>query len=115
MGASSVCRQHLRPAGRSRSLSTRSDDKHASFARASMTRTPCVISVADHAGWAHMVCVSARENVPAVVERRRVTLIDAGLPTLPYHHESLALQEAEANALIARVRRSIASCASRAL
>jgi hypothetical protein len=74
-----------------------------------------VISVADHAGWAHMVCVSAAGNVPAVVERRRVALIDAGLPTLPYHHESLAMREDEANALIARVRRSIAECSSRAL
>jgi uncharacterized protein YraI len=56
-----------------------------------MGRTPCVISVADHAGWAHIVCVSAPGNVPAVVERRRVTLIDAGLPTLPYHHETLRM------------------------
>jgi hypothetical protein len=80
-----------------------------------MTRTPCVISVADHAGWAHLVCVAAPGNMPAVVERRRVTLIDAGLPTLPYHHESISMREDEANALIARVRRSIAGCTSRAL
>jgi len=75
----------------------------------------CVISVADHAGWAHVVCVAAPGRVPAVVERRRMTLIDAGLPTLPYHHESLAMRETDANALIARVRRSIAACTSRAL
>ena len=80
-----------------------------------MTRTPCVISVADHAGWAHLVCVAAPGNMPAVVERRRVTLIDAGLPTLPYHHESIGMREDEANALIARVRRSIAGCTSLAL
>jgi hypothetical protein len=80
-----------------------------------MTRTPCVISVADHAGWAHLVCVAAPGNMPAVVERRRVTLIDAGLPTLPYHHESISMREDEANAQIARVRRSIAGCTSRAL
>jgi hypothetical protein len=53
--------------------------------------------------------------MPAVVERRRVTLIDAGLPTLPYHHESIGMREDEANALIARVRRSIARRTSRAL
>jgi hypothetical protein len=76
---------------------------------------PCVISVADHAGWAHVVCVAAPGHVPAVVERRRVRLIDAGLPTLPYHHESLAMQEDAANALIARVRQSIAANTSRAL
>jgi hypothetical protein len=76
---------------------------------------PCVISVADHAGWAYVVCVAAPGDVPAVVARRRVRLIEAGLPTLPYHHESLAMREDEANALIARVRRSIAACTSRAL
>lgn len=80
-----------------------------------MKLTPCVISVADHAGWAYVVCVAAPADVPAVVERRRVTLIDTGLPTLPYHHESLGMPENEANALIARVRRSIARCTSRAL
>jgi len=42
-----------------------------------MKLTPCVISVADHAGWAHVVCVAAPGHVPAVVERRRVMLIDA--------------------------------------
>src|SRR5207245_266020 len=43
------------------------------------------------------------------------TLIEAGLPTQPYHHESLGLSEGEANALVARVRRSIAACTSQAL
>jgi hypothetical protein len=76
---------------------------------------PCVLSVADHAGWAHFVCVAAHGNVPAVIERRRVATIDDGLPTMPYHHESLGLGEDEANALIARVRRSITRCTSRAL
>src|SRR5262249_62282569 len=74
---------------------------------AKMKRTPCVISVADHAGWAHAVCVAAAGGVPAVVERRRLTLIDAGLPALPYHHESSPMPEDEGNALIARGRPSI--------
>jgi hypothetical protein len=80
-----------------------------------MKPTPCVISAADHAGWAHLICVAAPGNVPAVVERRRVTLIDQGLPTMPYHHESLGMSVEEADALIARVRRSIAHHATRAL
>lgn len=80
-----------------------------------MKRTPCVIGVADHAGWAHIVCVAARDNVPAVVERRRVETIDAGLPTMPYHHESLRMGVDEANALIARVRRSIETRSSSAV
>ncbi len=78
-------------------------------------RAPCVLGVADHAGWAHVVCVAAPTGVPAVVERRRLTLIDAGLPTLPYHHETLAMREDDANALIARVRQSIARCTEQAL
>ena len=78
-------------------------------------RPPCVISAADHAGWAFIVCVAAPHGVPAVVERRRVSTIDRNLPTMPYHHESLTMRENEANALIARVRRSIAARTTRAL
>jgi hypothetical protein len=80
-----------------------------------MKGVPCVVSVAEHAGWAHLVCVAAVGDVPAVIERRRVTLIDAGVPTQPYHHESIGMKEEEANALIARVRKSIAAHASLAL
>ena len=76
---------------------------------------PCVVSVAEHTGWAHLVCVASQNRVPAVVERRRVTLIDAGLPRQPYEHDSTALREDEADALIAQVRRSIAARAADAL
>ena len=68
-----------------------------------MRRAPCVVSVAEHTGWAHLVCVSARGNVPEVIERRRVTLIDRGLPTQPYEHDTRAMREDEATDLIARV------------
>jgi len=74
-----------------------------------MRRAPCVVSVAEHTGWAHVVCVAVRGQAPAVIERRRVALIDPGLPTLPYHHDTTAMREDEANALIAQVRRSIAA------
>src|SRR5262249_23688302 len=80
-----------------------------------LTPLPCIVSAAEHAGWAHLVCVSAPADVPTVVERRRVTLIDAGLPTMPYHHESLAMRVDEADTLIVRVRESIARRASDAL
>jgi hypothetical protein len=80
-----------------------------------LTAAPCVVSVAEHAGWAHVICVAAAGNAPTVIERRRVTLIDAGLPTLPYHHDTIGMREDEANALIARVQRSIASCTAREL
>jgi hypothetical protein len=80
-----------------------------------MRPSPCVVGAAEHAGWAHLVCVAAPGKVPAVIERRRVTLIGTGLPTQPYHHDSIGMREDEANALIARVRTSIATCTLRAL
>jgi hypothetical protein len=80
-----------------------------------MRSAPCVVSVAEHAGWAHLVCVATSGLAPAVIERRRVTLIDSGLPRQPYEHESVGMTESEANALIARVRRSIAARTALAL
>ena len=77
-----------------------------------MRTAPCVISVAEHAGWAHVVSVAAPGQMAAVVGRRRVTLIEAGLPTLPYHHDTIGMREVDANALIARVQRSVAKCTS---
>jgi hypothetical protein len=76
---------------------------------------PCVVSVAEHTGWAYVVCVAARGGVPAVIERRRVTVIDRGLPTQPYEHDTLAMREDDAQDLIARVHTSVASCTNKAL
>ena len=81
----------------------------------SVRPSPCVVSVAEHIGWAHLVCVAAHGHVPAVIARRRVVLIDQGLPTMPYEHETTAMREDEANAVIARVRQSIAARTSDAL
>ena len=40
-----------------------------------MKGVPCAVSVAEHAGWAYVVCVAASgAAVPAVIARRRVTL-----------------------------------------
>jgi hypothetical protein len=73
-------------------------------------RTPCVLGVSEHTGWAHVVCVAVlRGSRPAVIERRRITLIEAGLPTMPFEHESRAMTEDAANAMIAQLRRSIAA------
>jgi hypothetical protein len=78
-------------------------------------RAPCVVSVAEHTGWAHLVCVAAHGRVPAVIERRRVTLIDPGLPTQPYEHDTMAMREDEAEDLIARVQKSVSACSVRVL
>jgi hypothetical protein len=74
-----------------------------------------VLGVADHTGWAHVVCVSARDRRPFVVTRRRIVLIDRGLPTLPYEHETRALRPDEAQALVASVQTSIAFNTDRAV
>lgn len=83
-----------------------------------MKGVPCVVSVAEHAGWAHVICVAASgaaAAVPAVIARRRVVLIDPGLPTMPYEHDSVGMKEEDAEALIARVRRSISARSTLAL
>lgn len=80
-----------------------------------MMRVPCVISASEHAGWAHVLGVAAAGHVPRVIGRWRLTLIEAGLPTLPYHHDSIGMREDDANALIGRVQRSIADCSAREL
>ena len=80
-----------------------------------MSRLPSVLGVADHTGWAHVVCVSARDRRPFVVTRRKIALIDPGLPTLPYEHDTMAMRPDEAQALVASVRKSIAANTDRAL
>src|SRR4051794_900876 len=80
-----------------------------------MRPSPCVVAVAEHTGWAHLVCVAARGSVPVVVARRRVALIDDGVPTMPFEHETTAMREDEADAVIARVRKSIGARTSDAL
>ena len=42
-------------------------------------------------------------------------LIDPGLPTMPYHHDTVGMGEAEANALIARIRQSVEARTAREL
>jgi hypothetical protein len=71
---------------------------------------PVVVGVADHNGWAILVSAAAINGEPIVVDRRRVRLIEKGVPTQPYHHETLALCDAEAEQLLRKVKRSIAAC-----
>jgi hypothetical protein len=71
---------------------------------------PVVVGVADHNGWAILVSAAAVNGEPTVVDRRRVELIEAGVPNQPYHHETLALSDAEAEQLLRKVKRSIAVC-----
>ena len=68
-----------------------------------------VIGVADHSGWAILVSVATMNGAPAVVDRRRVELIEKGVPSQPYHHETLTLGDTEAERMLRQVRRSISA------
>lgn len=66
-----------------------------------------VLGVADHGGWAICVTVAASRGVPVVVDRRRIETIEPGIPTQPYHHDTVGMPGAQAEALVARVRASV--------
>ena len=62
-----------------------------------------VIGVSDHCGWAVLVTVGGDG---ALLDRRRVELVDEGLPKLPHHHDAQGLPLPAALELIERVRAS---------
>jgi hypothetical protein len=62
-----------------------------------------VVGAADHCGWAVLVTV-ARDG--SLIDRRRVELVDVGLPWLPHHHECQTLPLKDAAELVERVRAS---------
>jgi len=79
------------------------------------TTTPkdgCIVGVSDHGGWAVLVTV-ARDGT--LLDRRRVDLVDEGLPKIPHHSEGQRLPINEAVALIERVRVSAEKHAALAL
>jgi hypothetical protein len=66
-----------------------------------MARRSAFIGVSDHGGWAVLITVS---HDGAVIDRRRVTLVDADLPSLPHHVQGQGLPIEEAVELVERVR-----------
>jgi hypothetical protein len=94
---------------RDRVVTTRSRGRGASEA---MSTNSGIIGVSDHGGWAVLVTV-ARDGT--LLDRRRVALVDEGLPTLPYHHEAQRLPLDEAVVLVERVRVSAERQAALAL
>ena len=62
-----------------------------------------VIGVSDHGGWA--VLVTADKN-GTLIDRRRVKLVDEGLPKIPHHHEAQLLPIDEAIVLVKKVQES---------
>jgi len=67
---------------------------------------PAAVGVADHPGWALMVCVAVDTGLPAILAQRRIELLDEGLPAQPYHHETLNMPPGKAEALVRRVKAS---------
>ncbi|MDH3684032.1 MAG: hypothetical protein OEV40_29270 [Acidimicrobiia bacterium] len=61
------------------------------------------VGIAHHFGWAVAVTAGADYQV---VDRRRIDLIEPGVPTAPVHHEGKALDDAALAALVAEVRAS---------
>jgi hypothetical protein len=80
-----------------------------------MRREPVVIGISDHHGWAVFVCVGVRDRAPVVLDRRRIDLLESGIPKHPFHHEALKLDTAEAEALVQKVAASAERCATGAL
>jgi hypothetical protein len=71
-----------------------------------------IIGVSDHGGWAVLV-TAARDGT--LLDRRRIELVDEGLPKLPHHHDAQGLPPDEAVALVERVRGSAERHAALAL
>ena len=69
------------------------------------------LGIADHLGWA--IAVTSAEH--EVVDRRRIELIEPGLPLAPIHYESRRLDVAATAALVAQVRASVVRATSAAL
>jgi hypothetical protein len=62
-----------------------------------------IIGVSDHGGWAVLITIASDGTL---LDRRRVELVDEGLPKIPHHSEGQALPLVEAVALVERVRKS---------
>ncbi len=65
--------------------------------------SPAVIGVSDHGGWAVLVTADGKGTL---LDRRRVELVDEGLPKIPHHSEGQLLPIDEAIELVERVRAS---------
>jgi hypothetical protein len=87
---------------------------HSADPRDRRLRSGCVrLGIAHHLGWAAAVTASADHRV---VDRRRIELIEPGLPSAPIHHrEGKLLDDAATAALVAKVRASAVRAASASL
>src|SRR5882757_6111897 len=68
-----------------------------------VSKDSAIIGVSDHGGWAVLVTVAGDGTL---LDRRRIELVDEGLPKIPHHSEGQALPVEEAVALVERVEAS---------
>src|SRR5690606_20185783 len=80
-------------------------------ARALSSLAVTFVGISDHAGWAVLVTVRAR----TVIDRRRVTLVEDGVPVMPHHHDAQGLPAEDGVALVEHVRASAERCAAAVL
>lgn len=66
-----------------------------------MRTTNLHVGIYDHLGWAVAVTASDDHDV---VDRRRIDLLEPGVPSMPIHHPGPGLSLDEIAALVARVR-----------
>lgn len=70
------------------------------------------LGIAHHLGWAVAVTASGGHRV---ADRRRIELLEPGLPAAPVEHEIKPLDDVAASALVAKVRASAVRAASASL
>jgi hypothetical protein len=70
------------------------------------------VGIAHHLGWAVAVTASADH---VVADRRRIELIEPGMPTAPVEHEAKPLDDAAAARMVAEVRASALRATSASL
>jgi hypothetical protein len=70
------------------------------------------VGIAHHFGWAVAVTASADHKV---VDRRRIELVEPGMPAAPIHHEGKPLDDAALAVLVAKVRASARRATAAAL
>jgi hypothetical protein len=73
-----------------------------------------VIGFREHTGWAAAVVLAGPMEEPALVERRRVELLDGELPANAYH-VAQALERRDAARVVAEVRAAAFACGGRAV
>lgn len=73
------------------------------------------VGIDDHYAWANLVSVAADGADEPLLDRRRVELLDPGLPASPYHGDTIGMPPPDAERVVHEVRRSAAHRATSAL